>query len=88
MGDMGEVFNDMREFKKAKRASNTQSSTELLEKHGISFQSKNGGAHLVVWAGNYDVDFWPSTGLWIVRGQDTYRHRGVRKLVDFVKSRT
>lgn len=84
MGDMADVFNDMREAKKAKRASNTHNSTDLLTRNKVSFQSKNGGAHLIVWAGNYDVDFWPSTGLWIVRGEKK-RHGGVRSLVDFVK---
>lgn len=43
MGDMAEVFNDMREAKKAKRASNTQSSTDLLTRNKVAFQSKNGG---------------------------------------------
>lgn len=84
MGDMGEFFNDMRKAKKEKRASNTEQSTELLKKHKIGFQSKNGGAHLVVTAGNYDVDFWPSTGLWIIRGEKK-RHGGVRNLIDFFK---
>jgi len=82
MGDMGEIFNAMHEAKKEKRTSNTQQSTELLTKHKISFQSKNSGAHLVVWAGNYDVDFWPSTGLWMVRGQKK-RNRGIRSLIEF-----
>ena len=85
MGDMAEVFNDWRQFKKENRASNTQSSTDFLLKNGISFQSKNGGAHLVVFAGNNDIDFWPSTGLWIVRGEKK-RQGGVRNLIAYVKN--
>ena len=85
MGDMAEVFNAYREVKKAKRARNIEQSTALLNMAGVFFDSKNAGAHLVVWAGNYDVDFWPSTGLWVVRGGDGQRRRGVRKLIDFVE---
>lgn len=87
MGDMGDVFNDWREQKAAKRASNTEQSTTLLKRAGIFFDSKNGGTHLVVWAGNDDIDFWPSTGLWIVRGGDGKRRRGVRKLIEYVEMR-
>lgn len=84
MGDMGEVFNDLKQVKKEKRAANTQSSTEILKAEGFTFLSLNGGAHLVV-AGNGIVDFWPSTGLWIVRGGK--KGRGVKNLIKFIKSR-
>lgn len=85
MGDMGDVFNAWREQKQAKRANNTKQSTALLQRAGVIFDSLNGGAHLVVQAGPSIVDFWPSTGLWIVRGRKTEKRRGVRKLIDFVE---
>lgn len=84
MGDMGDVFNDWREHKQAKRADNTKQSTALLQQAGVIFDSLNAGAHLVVQADPNVVDFWPSTGLWIVRGQPAKR-RGVRKLIEFVE---
>lgn len=86
MGDMGEIFNDLREMKKEKRASNTEQSTAILQRSGVVFSSPNGGTHLVVLAGPHVVDFWPSTGLWIIRKAKTNaRQRGVRKLVQFVE---
>lgn len=85
MGDMGDVFNDWQKQKAAKRSSNTEQSTETLKRAGMIFRSHNAGSHLEVLAGSKTVDFWPSTGLWIVRGQADYRRRGVRKLIDFVE---
>lgn len=63
-----------------KRADNRQKSTDVLRSHGVQFESKNGGAHLVVFAGNQVADFWPGTGKWIIRGAAEYR-RGVFKLL-------
>lgn len=53
----------------------------MLLKAGIRFETKNLGAHLIVRALGLTVDFWPGTGLWIVR--DTKRQgRGVQRLID------
>ncbi len=83
MSDLGDTFNALREDSKAKRANNRASSAELLRKAGIAFESRNGGAHLIVSDARVIVDFWPGTGLWISRG-GTRRGRGVRKLIRFV----
>jgi hypothetical protein len=83
MSDMAEVFNEWRAMKAEKRCANRHASAGILSKSGIVFETKNDGAHLVVLAGHCVVDFWPGTGLWIVRG-GTKRRRGVRKLVHFV----
>jgi hypothetical protein len=86
MSEIGEIFNGLRELKKEKRANNTECSTDILQRCGVAFSSPNGGAHLVVQAGPHVVDFWPSTGLWIVRNPSrSIRRRGVRKLVEFVE---
>ena len=63
MGDMADVFNDLRKMKQEKRASNTESATAMLVAAGIQFKSFNGGVHLQIIAGNKSVNFWPSTGL-------------------------
>lgn len=84
MGDMGDDFNALKKFKQQKRADNRESSTAILTRAGIVFESKNMVAHLVVLAGAKIVDFWPGTGLWIVRGSCQQR-RGVRKLVAYVE---
>ena len=80
MGDMAEVFNDMKKANKAKRAKNTSDSTKRLEQEGIEFESKNWGAHLVVQGKHEVFDFWPSTGLFISRTTGK-RRRGVFNLI-------
>lgn len=77
MGDMGDTFNAMKEASQEKRAMNRSYSPAMLRDFGIAFESKNGGAHLVV---NGRIDFWPGTGLWIDRGTGAKR-RGVRNLI-------
>lgn len=75
-------FEIMHEASKVKRASNRVNSAHLLTAAGISFESRNNGAHLIV-AKRYD--FWPGTGLWMVRGEKT-KQRGVSKLIERVLS--
>lgn len=79
MGDMGDIFNDMKRESQLKRASNRKSSADILTKAGIEFTSKNLGAHLIVG----DFDFWPGTGLFINR-KTGKRGRGVKNLIKFV----
>ena len=71
------------EESKERRARNRQNSAALLTGEGFAFESKNRDAHLIV---EGLVDFWPGTGLWIVRGE-TAQHRGVRSLIKWLKRR-
>ncbi len=80
MGDMAEGFREMTKARKLNRANNTVASTNLLLDSGIVFVSKNNGAHLIISAKNEIIDFWPSTGLWIVRSIKR-KHRGVFNLI-------
>lgn len=80
MGDMGEVFNAMRKDSQERRRHNREQSRKMLEKAGIRFESKNGGAHLIV---KDDIDFWPETGKWIVRNGK--KGRGVRNLIKYIR---
>ncbi|HEJ4320006.1 hypothetical protein PIGHUM_04436 [Pigmentiphaga humi] len=84
MGDMGDYWRDvrpaMKEESQRRRSSNRESSSRLLTEAGISFESKNEGSHLIVSGQGAVVDFWPGTGLWIVRGSKE-RRRGVRQLI-------
>ena len=52
----------------ARRADNRASSAEVLAKHGVTHEVKNGGAHIVVSHADKVVDFWPGTGKFIPRG--------------------
>jgi GH35 family endo-1,4-beta-xylanase len=82
MGDMAEIFNDMKDYKKMKRADNTRKSTALLKRFHIEFESKNNGAHLIV----SDYNFWPSTGLF--ENRITKRTgRGVYNLIKKLKEK-
>lgn len=77
MGDMGEFWNDVRSVYTAKRKQNTETSTDILLKNNIKFESKNNGAHLIV---ENRFDFWPSTGLFIER-KTNRKCRGVFNLL-------
>lgn len=83
-GDVGEYFNDLKEIKKAKKESNLESSTRILEQKGIDFDSCNGGVHLIVRRDGKTVDFWPSTGKWIVR-KESRKGRGIFKLLRYLQ---
>lgn len=81
MGDMGDIFNADKEYRKArsrtKKLSNLEQSTAMLDDLGIHYESKNNGVHLVV---DCCFDYWPSTGLFIHR-QTKAKGRGVRNLL-------
>ena len=80
MSEMGETFNALKKMSQEKRASNREESARILAESGVSFMTRNDGAHLIVVGNGHTFDFWPGTGLWKMRGS-TKQHRGVRKLV-------
>lgn len=84
MSDIGDTFRAHRDHSKAKRAANRCNSTEMLLAARLEMALRNGGAHVIVTAGDWTIDFWPGTGLWIVRGE-TRKRRGVRSLIRFVQ---
>lgn len=59
---------------------NRECSTSILIKHGIPFEIKNDGAHLIVKYADQIVDFWPGTGKFIFRQGDN-QGRGVFTLL-------
>lgn len=80
---MGELFNAAREAGRERRASNRETTPEVLRRHGVAFDSKNEGAHLVVRHGEWVADLWPGTGKYQVRRgkwRSPYR-RGVFNLL-------
>lgn len=82
--DMGALWREHAAARQVKRANNREASAAMLRDAGISFTSNNAGAHLIVEFAGHTVDFWPGTGLWIMRGS-TQRHRGVRRLIALTK---
>ena len=86
MGDMAEIFNEWRQAKKEKKRSNMKQSTMRLQAAGIEFTVHNSGIHLVLQKGADTIDFWPSTGLWWIRGHRN-KCRGVKTLITYMKRR-
>ena len=83
MGDMGEVFSELKKHNKAKKRNNLEASTKMLEDAGIQLIKKNGGVHLIV---DGAFDFWPSTGLFINRATQK-QGRGVKNLIKALVSK-
>lgn len=79
MGDHGDYWNDVKQGRKEKKAENREKSPELLQEYGVAFESKNGGAHLIVKHGRHTIDFWPGTGKW--RERNGISSRGVKRLL-------
>jgi len=84
MGDMGDVWRELNAQRQKKRADNRDASTRNLTAAGIAFETRNGGVHLIVHGAGLTVDFWPGTGLWVVRGMSK-RCYGVRHLIKRLK---
>ena len=72
-----------RKRKAAKRQHNREYSTAFLAKKKIEFTSLNGGVHLRITAKGQTIDFWPSTGLWVLKGGT--RNRGIFKLYKYIR---
>lgn len=86
MSEIGELFSGLKAHSQAKRAANRAASYDMLvlAVPGVEVECKNDGAHLIVRVPPNIIDFWPGTGLWIVRGQ-SQRRRGVYPLLDYIK---
>lgn len=80
----GDFWREKKKLGQLKRASNREQAPILMTEAGIPFESKNGGAHLIVRDGELVINFWPGTGLWVVQGHPMH-HRGVFKLIRYVK---
>lgn len=82
--DDTEMWRDIRARGQAVRANNREASAALLKDKGVSFESRNYGAHLIVHHGSRQVDFWPGTGRWIDRKDRKVDRRGVFKLLQYL----
>lgn len=71
MGDMGDDFRAMKEHRqkmKSQRFGETSSTREEIRKEALDIEEKNDGQHWIVRTAKETIDFWPSPGRWIVRG--------------------
>jgi hypothetical protein len=79
-----DVFRHLKEIRQRKRASNRLNSTNLLIDFGVSFTQHNHGAHIIIQGRKPEVDFWPGTGRWRVRGEERARY-GIRALLNYLQ---
>ena len=87
MSEMAEIWGDLRAMRQAKKRSNLAASTQMLLDSGIQFVTHNGGIHLTINKGSEVIDYWPSTGLWWIRGTSNKR-RGIARLLTYMKAKT
>lgn len=79
---MSEYWRDVKAEGQENRARNRESSPTVLTRHGIAYETKNDGTHLIVTHAGKTVDFWPGTGLW--RARKGTNGRGVFRLLAFL----
>lgn len=89
MGDVGDYWNDVKEYYKEKknlyRSGKMKEDISLVVNNSAHIEEKNGGEHLIVTAENGRViDYWPSTKRWISR---RYKGKGydTQSLVNYLK---
>jgi len=84
--DIGETFKELRQASQGKREHNRRYSTKLLSARRVKFKIANKGYHLIIEELTDSlIDFWPSTGLWKVRG-DTKSGRGIKSLLEYLNN--
>ncbi len=81
MNELTEIYAAMREQSREKKLSNCEFSTKLLDKLGVDYESKNNGIHLKVFNDNEVIDFYPSTGTWMINGK---KSRGVMGMLRYM----
>jgi len=90
--DIGKTWSEYRRQRQEKKKHNRESSTAILSRHGIRYQSHNNGTHLAVLVPDtlkemegIRINFWPGTGKWIIWITPLIRGRGVFQLIDQLK---
>lgn len=75
MGDMGEIFRELKEVKKEQRQYRYEKNLEILKNHSSKIKYKH--KHTVCLfreKGKPLVDFYPHTGRWKVVGKENTGH--------------
>ena len=85
---MTQPFGGKNQSRAKRKRYNMESCTKRLQDENIDFVTNNNGMHLVVnIGGTWEniVDYWPTTGRWIVR-KSNLNGRGVESLLIHIKS--
>lgn len=73
---------NIRSKSKQRRTGNKRDSPNVLKKAGIPFVEFNDGYHLRLGNENqFKIEFYPSTGLWLIAKDPTIRGRGVASAI-------
>ena len=78
-------FSEQRKARSEKRKSNREYSLGFLKRKNISFVELNNGVHVRLVFDDETIDFYPSTGLYILK--DGTRGRGIFNLWKLVKDK-
>lgn len=81
--EIAETFKEIRKNKQQKRIKNKEHSTKTIQRLNVPYELKNDGLHIIITLPKLTIDFWPSTGKWIVRNKPI-QSRGIRKLMQFI----
>lgn len=79
---VSEYWQAHREAGKAKRKSNIEQALKILELNALEYTAHAGDNHLIFHLESETIHFWPSTGLWKIKREDS--HRGVWGLVRYL----
>ena len=85
MSEIAEVFSEANRISKSKRAYNRKQAPKILAEHNIEYESKNNGAHLILFGHRYAIDFWPGTGKWQCREEENAYGRGIFEMIDYIR---
>ena len=84
-GSVKDWYAAKRQMKQQKRKANAEYSTAFLIRKRIPFTSLNGGVMLRIDVKGLVIDFFPSTGLWLLK--DGTRNRGIFNLWKSVRDK-
>lgn len=84
MGEMGEIFREMTRQKKERKYHRKVKALHLLKENHVVYEELNNGYQLRI---NVDkdvvIDYWPTTGRWIIRNKKACF--GVYSLLKFLR---
>lgn len=78
MGDTGDYWRDVNEYRQQQRTKRRSEAPELLRRAGIKFSVRNDGAHILINNGEVRGHFWPGTGRWKIGDVEGF---GIEKLL-------
>lgn len=79
--DVSAMWREHKAADAERRRERREAAPKELRAAGIRFDSRNGGAHLIL-STTPIIDFWPGTTQWTIRGSFKPRY-GLKKLIDY-----